>query len=152
VRPNRADQVVTAPQKTGNIQFLILAEEALFRSTAKGICLHLLTLVSQLTRSRSAVSLFPRSMAVSPLAILGVLTLFEASKKGDMYNILWALVFGFATINILSLVSRRIDPNRHNRMSFGEMMAVGTVAVAVILLGWEMLSLFKIFPIRLSSH
>ena len=58
-------------------------------------------------------------------------------------------MFGFATINILSLVSRRIDPNRQNRMSFGEMMAVGTVAVAVILLGWEMLYLFKILPVRL---
>ena len=62
-----------------------------------------------------------------------------------------ALVFGFATLNILSLVSRRFDPNRH-RMSFGEMMALGTVLVAVILLGWEMFNLLHIFPIRLSSH
>jgi len=88
-------------------------------------------------------------MSVSPVAFLGLITLLESSKKGDVYNILWALVFGFATINILSLVSRRIDPNRQNRMSFGEMMAVGTVAVAVILLGWEMLYLFKILPLRL---
>ena len=88
-------------------------------------------------------------MSVSPVAFLGLVTLFESSKKGDVYNILWALVFGFATINILSLVSRRIDPNRQNRISFGEMMAVGTVAVAVILLGWEMLYLFKIFPLKL---
>lgn len=88
-------------------------------------------------------------MAVSPLALLGLVALFESSKKGDVYNILWALVFGFATINILSLVSRRVDPNRQSRMSFGEMMAVGTVAVAVILLGWEMLYLFKVLPLRL---
>lgn len=88
-------------------------------------------------------------MSVSHFAFLGLITLLESSKKGDVYNILWALVFGFATINILSLVSRRIDPNRQNRMSFGEMMAVGTVAVAVILLGWEMLYLFKILPVRL---
>jgi small neutral amino acid transporter SnatA (MarC family) len=88
-------------------------------------------------------------MSVSPLALLAFITLFESSKKGDVYNVLWALVFGFATINILSLVSRRIDPNRQNRMSFGEMMAVGTVAVAVILLGWEMLYLFKVLPLRL---
>jgi small neutral amino acid transporter SnatA (MarC family) len=88
-------------------------------------------------------------MSVSPLALLAFLTLLESSKKGDVYNILWALVFGFATINILSLVSRRIDPNRQNRMSFGEMMAVGTVAVAVILLGWEMLYIFKVLPLRL---
>jgi hypothetical protein len=90
-------------------------------------------------------------MAMPPLTVLGVFTLFESSKKGDVYNILWALVFGFATLNILSLVSRRFDPNR-SRWSFGEMMAVGTVAVAVILLGWEMLYLFKVFPIRLSAR
>lgn len=88
-------------------------------------------------------------MSVSPLALFGFFALFEHTKKGDVYNILWALVFGFATINILGLVSRRIDPNRQNRMSFGEMMAVGTVGVAVILLGWEMLYLFKVLPIRL---
>ena len=88
-------------------------------------------------------------MSVSPLALFGFFALLESSKKGDVYNILWALVFGFATINILSLVSRRVDPNTRNRMSFGEMMAVGTVAVAVILLGWEMLYLFKVLPLRL---
>jgi hypothetical protein len=101
------------------------------------------SLVSHFTRNRSAVAFF------SPWALCGFFTLLETSKKGDVYNILWALVFGFATINILSLVSRRIDPNRQNRMSFGEMMAVGTVAVAVILLGWEMLYLFKVLPLRL---
>jgi small neutral amino acid transporter SnatA (MarC family) len=88
-------------------------------------------------------------MSVSPLALFGFFALLESSKKGDVYNILWALVFGFATLNILSLVSRRVDPSSRNRMSFGEMMAVGTVAVAVILLGWEMLYLFKILPLRL---
>ena len=88
-------------------------------------------------------------MAVSPWALFGFFALLETSKKGDAYNILWALVFGFATINILSLVSRRIDPNSKSRMSFGEMMAVATVAVAVILLGWEMLYMFKILPLRL---
>jgi len=47
------------------------------------------------------------------------------------------------------LVAKRFDPDR-NRMSFGEMLAIGTVIVAVILLGWEMLYLFKILPLRLS--
>jgi hypothetical protein len=88
-------------------------------------------------------------MSISPWALFGFFALLETSKKGDVYNILWALVFGFATINILSLVSRRIDPNRQSRMSFGEMMAVGTVAVAMILLGWEMLYLFNVLPLRL---
>jgi ABC-type enterochelin transport system permease subunit len=90
-------------------------------------------------------------MDLRQLSVFGLFTLFESSKRDDVYNILWALVFGFATLNILSLVSRRFDPNRH-RMSFGEMMAVGTVAVAVFLLGWEMLYLFKVFPIRLSAR
>jgi hypothetical protein len=37
-------------------------------------------------------------------------------------------------------------------MTFGEVLAIMTVVVAVILLGWEMLYLFKILPIRLGAH
>ena len=83
---------------------------------------------------------------------LSAVAIFESSdKNGDVYNILWTLVFGFATLNILSLVVKRFEPH-HNRMSFGEILAVGTVIVAVFLLGWEMLYLFKVFPIKLSPH
>jgi hypothetical protein len=130
---------------------LTLAEETISGHCKGQTRLYLLTLISQFTRSCGAFYLLPHGTALPQAAALAVFTLFESSKKGDVYNILWALVFGFATLNILSLVSRRFDPNR-NRMSFGEMMAVGTVAVAVILLGWEMLYLFKVFPIRLSAH
>jgi hypothetical protein len=70
------------------------------------------------------------------------------NKKGNVYNILWALVFGFATINILSLVGRRLDPDRRH-LNFGELLAVLVVVVSVLLLGWEMLFLFKILPIKL---
>lgn len=84
-------------------------------------------------------------------AVVEALTFSEFSSRDNIYTLLWALVFGFATLNILSLVSRRFD-SKHHRMSFGEMMALGTILVAVILLGWEMVSLFHIFPIRLSSH
>lgn len=70
------------------------------------------------------------------------------NKKGDVYNILWALVFGFATINILSLVGRRLDPDRRH-LNFGEFFAVLVVVVSVLLLAWEMLFLFKILPIKL---
>jgi len=85
-------------------------------------------------------------------ALLSVVFILEASeKKGDIFNILWALVFGFATLNILALVARRFETNR-TRMNFGEIVAVMTVVVSVFLLGWEMLTLFKVFPIRLSSH
>src|SRR5713101_9003144 len=72
-------------------------------------------------------------------------------KKGDIYNILWALVFGFATLNILGLVARRFEPSR-NRMSFGEVLAITVVFVSVILLGWEMLYLFHILPIKLTPR
>ena len=78
--------------------------------------------------------------------------LFEdADKKGDIYNILWALVFGFATLNILGLVARRFEPDR-SRLSFGETIAIMVVMVSIVLLGWEMLNLFKIFPIKLRPH
>jgi len=69
-------------------------------------------------------------------------------KKGEVYNVLWVLVFGFATINILSLGARRFDPARR-RLNFGEMLAVLVVIVSLCLLTWEMLYLFKVFPIKL---
>src|SRR5579862_243768 len=80
------------------------------------------------------------------------LALFEdTGKKGDIYNILWVLVFGFATLNILGLVARRFEPSR-NRLNFGETIAILVVVVSITLLGWEMLNLFKIFPIKLHPH
>ena len=71
-----------------------------------------------------------------------------SGRKGDAYNILWMLVFGFSTLNILSLVTKRMEPS-HNRVALGEIIAVSVVLVAVTLLGWEMLNLFHIFPIKL---
>ena len=78
--------------------------------------------------------------------------LFEdLDKKGNIYSILWVLVFGFATLNILGLVARRFEPSR-NRLNFGETIAILVVVVSIVLLGWEMLNLFKIFPIKLHPH
>src|ERR1700676_1034797 len=71
-----------------------------------------------------------------------------SSKKDNVYNILWVLVFGFATLNILGLVARRFEPRRSN-LNFGEILAITVTVVSVILLGWEMLSLLHIFPIRI---
>ena len=80
------------------------------------------------------------------------LSLFQyEGQKGDVYNILWALVFGFATLNILGLAARRLEP-RHSRLSFGEMLAVMVVMVSVFLLGWEMLYVSHILPIKLQPH
>jgi hypothetical protein len=74
-----------------------------------------------------------------------------SEKKNSLYTILWALVFGFATLNILGLVVRRFEPGR-TRLSFGEALAIIVVAVAVFLLAWEMLYLFKVLPIKLKPH
>ena len=38
-------------------------------------------------------------------------------------------------------------PSRDN---IGEMVAVMVVVIAILLLGWEMLNLFHIFPIRIN--
>lgn len=80
------------------------------------------------------------------------LSVFQyGEKKGDVYNILWALVFGFATLNILGLVSRRLEPER-NRLSFGEVLAITVVMASIFLLAWEMLYLFHILPIKLQPR
>lgn len=73
------------------------------------------------------------------------------TKESAAYNLLWVLVFGFATLNILGLVARRFEPNR-NRLSFGESLAILVVIVSVSLLGWEMLYVFGILPIKLQPH
>ena len=72
----------------------------------------------------------------------------DPSKRGDVYNILWVLVFGFATLNILGLVARKFEPER-SRLSFGESLAIMVVVVSLVLLGWEMLYFFKVLPIKL---
>jgi CHASE2 domain-containing sensor protein len=89
---------------------------------------------------------------LSGLSLAGSDSLLAASfsKRGDVYNILWILVFAFATINILGLVARRFEPER-SRLSLGETFAVLVVVVSVLLLAWEMLYLFKVLPIQLSG-
>jgi hypothetical protein len=71
-----------------------------------------------------------------------------SGKRENVYNILWVLVFGFATLNILGLVARRFEPRRRS-LQFGEILAITVTVVSVVLLGLEMLSLFHIFPIKL---
>jgi len=80
-----------------------------------------------------------------------LIVLQDEEKKGDAYSILWALVFGFATLNILGLVTKHLEPSR-TRMNFGETLAVMVVVVSVLLLGWEMLYMFHVLPIKLHVH
>ena len=73
------------------------------------------------------------------------------SAREEIYNILWALVFGFATLNILSLGARRFEEQKTG-LNFGEILAVLVVLVSIVLLGWELLYLFHILPIRLTPR
>ena len=88
---------------------------------------------------------------ISAVPAVLVLLLEESGKHDGLYNILWALVFGFATLNILGLLARRFESGR-NRLSFGEITAILVVVVSVLLLVLEMLNVLKIFPIRLNPH
>lgn len=94
---------------------------------------------------------FRVTSAIQNLAPPAMAIFRRAESQADIYNILWVLVFGFATLNILALVARRFESER-NRLSFGEMLAVMVVLVAVALLATELLHMFKIFPIRLRSR
>jgi hypothetical protein len=95
----------------------------------------------------TAISLQGRLGIQTALATI-LLVQHHPDRHEDVYNILWAIVFGFATLNILSLAARRFEPNRRG-LTFGELMAVLVVLLSLFLLGWELLGLFHIFPIKL---
>jgi cytochrome bd-type quinol oxidase subunit 2 len=99
-------------------------------------------------RARSAASIY--AIVRTQFAVVGGLYLLprHSSRRGDVYNVLWAVVFGFATLNILSLAARHFEPNRRG-LTFGELMAVLVVLISIFLLGWELLNLIHIFPIQL---
>jgi hypothetical protein len=107
-----------------------------------------MSLAPVIARAQSAVS---QRYAPIRLPALLLFAFQYGEKKGDIYNILWALVFGFATLNILGLVARRFESGR-NRLSFGEVLAIAVVVVSMILLTWEMLYLFHVLPIKLQPR
>ena len=100
--------------------------------------------------TRTAIALYSSARLYSGVFFGVALALFYRGSRQDVYNILWAVVFGFATLNILSLAARRLEPTRRG-LSFGELMAVMVVLLSVFLLGWEMLTLFHVFPIKLKG-
>lgn len=114
---------------------------------ALAIAMSLFSRVSRTTRA--ALTVYPVARTYAAM-FLGVATTVLSRRGPDqnVYNILWAVVFGFATLNILSLAARRFEPSRRG-LSFGELLAVMVVVMAIFLLGWEMLSLFHVFPIKL---
>jgi hypothetical protein len=100
-----------------------------------------------------ASTLLPTALVlVRPVLIFSTMLTFQyPGRKGDVYNILWILVFGFATLNILGLVARRFEPDR-TRLNFGEVLAVLVVLLSICLLVWELLGLLHIFPIQLKPR
>jgi len=110
--------------------------------------LPLITTVNDVISSNRLRKLvWPQPFSVLLLQIPDFSDLYSA-KKNDVYNVLWVLVFGFATLNILGLVLRRFDPRRSS-LNFGEMLAITVVFASVALLGLEMLNIFHIFPLKL---
>jgi len=105
--------------------------------------------VFRTTRTALTVYASVRAQFAVFFAVVAIL-LSRRGAEQNVYNILWAVVFGFATLNILSLAARRFEPGRRG-LSFGELLAVLVVLISIFLLGWEMLSVFHIFPIKLKS-
>ena len=116
-----------------------------------------------MTAGRSSASLFvfvgythgwlgysARALYAVAVGVLPAMFLLRSTRE-EIYNILWALVFGFATLNILSLGARRFEQDKGG-LNFGEILAILVVLVSIILLSWEMLYLFGILPIRLKAN
>jgi len=93
---------------------------------------------------------YGRAVRALLMSLLPALFLLRTTRE-EIYNILWALVFAFATLNILSLGARHFE-NERKGLSFGEILAIMVVVVSVVMLGWEMLYLFKVFPLRLAPR
>jgi hypothetical protein len=105
--------------------------------------------ISGFARTTRALVSLHNLLRAQPALVAGLVLLqSHSSRRNDVYNILWAIVFGFATLNILSLAARRFEPNRRG-LTFGELLAVLVVLLSVFLLGWELLGVFHIFPIKL---
>jgi hypothetical protein len=98
--------------------------------------------------TRAAASFYPAARSYATLSFGLALAVSYRQSRQDAYDILWVVVFAFATLNILGLAARRVEPGRRG-LSFGEMMAVGVVILSVVLLAWEMLGSLHIFPIKL---
>ena len=116
-----------------------------FRGISLNSTFMVLSGITQATRTFFSVYSVGR-MYSSLFFSMGIALFYRAARQ-NTYNMLWAMLFGFATLNILGLAARRMEPRRG--LSFGEVMAILTVLLAIFLLGWEMLNLFHIFPLRL---
>jgi hypothetical protein len=110
-----------------------------------------LSLTKTLLRATSSLASAYNTLALLFLFQFSELSDIYAQKKTSVYNVLWVLVFGFATLNILGLVLRRFEPRRSG-LNFGEILAIVVVFFSLFLLGLEMLNLFHFFPIKLEPR
>ncbi len=110
-----------------------------------------LPLSSAFLRATSRLGPACNAFALLLLYQFSELSDFYVEKKASVYNVLWVLVFGFATLNILGLVLRRFEPRRSG-LNFGEILAITVVFFSLVLLGLEMLNIFHIFPIKLEPR
>lgn len=81
------------------------------------------------------------------MSLVRLQSLVLAQGSDNVFNILIALVCGFASLNIINLLTRPVQPVRG--LTFGEMLAVTGAVVSLLLLGAEMLRLYHVFPIKL---
>ena len=81
------------------------------------------------------------------MSLVRLQSLVLTEGPDNLFNILIALVCGFASLNILNLLTRPAQPVRG--LTFGEILAVTGAVVSLLLLGVEMLHLYHVFPIKL---
>ncbi len=74
-----------------------------------------------------------------------------STANENFYTMLWGLVFGFATLNILSLSRSQLRSTRP-RFRLGEILAVLIAITALGLLAWELLHQFHILPIQIAPR
>jgi hypothetical protein len=91
-----------------------------------------------------------RGLHAFAVGVLPAMFLLRSTRE-EVYNVLWVLVFGFATLNILGLGARRFEQEKQG-LSFGEMLAVLVVVVSILLLGWELLYFFHVLPFRVAPQ
>jgi hypothetical protein len=110
-----------------------------------------LSLTKTFLRASSQLGSAFNTFALLVLLQFSELSDIYAEKKTSVYNVLWVLVFGFATLNILGLVLRKFEPRRSG-LNFGEILAITVVFFSLLLLALEMLNLFHIFPLKLEPR
>jgi hypothetical protein len=107
------------------------------------------TLIAGVTRTtRAAIAIYPVARVYAAVFSSMIFAVFYRGSRQNAYNMLWEVVFGFATLNILGLAARRGDSGRRG-LNFGEVLAVMVVLLSIFLLGWESLTMLHIFPLKL---